>query len=418
MKKNIFLILVLGIMFLVCKTVQAEEIVLQPGPGEGKDIWTTSVYSYAPGGGGPGGGLDNEWLQVGGWGDLYYTLIEFDFTGFPTVAQSARIELFVGQDKGYGTTGMYLDRITEFWDWRTQGTGSDYERLWWADRPSATQWIPGSLPEPTVGQWYSIDITDLYNAWQDGTYPNYGIQLRPVSTNNRWNEFYSSDYLDDPSLRPRLVLEVESMTFHWPVGPIVSLSSGHYGYCGDWPEDSEGCYWLSDSEEDLNTVWRDASPFQKHKVFYRGRFLGYHLGADYNLGSGADDAGEPVYPTSTGIVSKVLENKCGWGNIIFVKHDTSFGIYTSMYAHVDWLETGPPAEGAEVSSDVPIAYIGNGKWKNRRCKKGKKRGRYQYHLHFEIREGDNTKPGRAYTRRNVEIGRQGQIDPNAFIAEH
>jgi hypothetical protein len=182
------------------------ELVLQPGPGEGKDIWTTSVFCYCPGGGGPGGGRDDHELVVGGFGDLYYTLIEFDLNGMPAHASSARLELYAFTQRGSGTVGMYLDRITEFWDWKTMGTGSDNERLWWADRPTAVQWIPNSLPAPTIGQWYSIDITDLYNAWQDGTHPNYGLQLRPVSTNDRWSEFYSSDYVDDPSLRPRLVV--------------------------------------------------------------------------------------------------------------------------------------------------------------------------------------------------------------------
>jgi hypothetical protein len=40
-----------------------------------QDIWTTSVYSYAPGGAGPGGGLADDVLKVGGWGDLYYSLL-------------------------------------------------------------------------------------------------------------------------------------------------------------------------------------------------------------------------------------------------------------------------------------------------------------------------------------------------------
>jgi len=184
-------------------------IILQPGPSESKDIWTTSVYSYAPDGSFPGGGKDDEWLVMGGWGDLYYILIEFDLTGLPLLTSSAKIELFAGKSKGYGNTNVYLDRITEFWDWRTQGTGRDRERLWWADRPSATQWASRDLPAPTVGQWYSIDITSLYNAWQDGTYPNYGVQLRPVLSWSRWNEFYSSDYMDDPSLRPKLVIKPE-----------------------------------------------------------------------------------------------------------------------------------------------------------------------------------------------------------------
>lgn len=190
------------------QSAQAQMTVLQPGPGTGKDIWTTSVYSYAGLGGGPGGGLNNEHIRVGGWGDLYYSLIEFDLTGMAPVATSARLELFtVPEIHGFGATGLYLDRITEFWDWRTQGTGADMERLWWADRPAAVQWGAGLLPAPQAGQWYSIDITDLYNGWQSGAFSNFGVQLRPQQTGNTWSVFYSSDYMGDPSLRPRLVLD-------------------------------------------------------------------------------------------------------------------------------------------------------------------------------------------------------------------
>lgn len=181
---------------------------LQGQPGEpGKDIWTTSVYSYTPTQGTPGGGLDDDRLRVGGWADLYYSLIEFDLSGLPQQAQSVRIELFPRPQQGAtGQTELYLDRITESWDWRIQGTGNDRERLWWADRPDAVQWRANALPAPTTGQWYSIDITELYNAWQAGTYPNHGVQLRPLSSNNNWAEFYSASHAD-PSLRPRLVIE-------------------------------------------------------------------------------------------------------------------------------------------------------------------------------------------------------------------
>lgn len=70
----------------------------------------------------------------------------------------------------------------------------------------------GKLMPGEIGARYEeminemIDITDLYNTWQNGTYPNYGVQLRPVSNDNRWAELYSSDYLGDPNLRPRLVV--------------------------------------------------------------------------------------------------------------------------------------------------------------------------------------------------------------------
>jgi hypothetical protein len=52
-----------------------------------------------------------------------------------------------------------------------------------------------------------VDLTDLYNALQTGVYPNYGIQFRPLyNSNNNFDDFYSADYLGDPSLRPKLVI--------------------------------------------------------------------------------------------------------------------------------------------------------------------------------------------------------------------
>lgn len=180
--------------------------VLQPGPADGKDIWTTSIYSYAPGGGGPGGGLNDHQLRIGGWADLYYALLQFDLGNQPTNVSAATLYLYCFSQSGGGTS-MYLDRITQAWDWRTQGTGSDLERLWWADKPTASLWNVSPLPTPTLGQWYAVDITTLYNAWQNGTHANYGLQFRPVfNNNNNFNTFYSADFADDPTLRPKLVI--------------------------------------------------------------------------------------------------------------------------------------------------------------------------------------------------------------------
>ena len=182
-------------------------VVYQPGKDIGvQDIWTTSVFSYAHSGG-PGGGLNNELLRVGGFGDLYYSLIKFELSQLPPVASMVELQLYMPLVTGVGTTQVFFDRITTFWDWRTQGTGTDRQRLWWADRPAFVQWIPNALPAPTAGQWYAIDITTLYNGWQAGTYPNYGVQLRPTALvgNNTWAEFSSSNSAD-VSHRPRLVI--------------------------------------------------------------------------------------------------------------------------------------------------------------------------------------------------------------------
>ena len=173
------------------------QYVIQPGPADSKDIWTSSVYSFAPGGSYPGGGLNDERLFVAGWGDEYYSLIQFDLSQVPSNATLAVLYLYCFYYQGTATP-MYLDRITQAWDWRTSGTGRDRERLWWADRPAATQWMPNTIPAPLPGQWYAVDITGLYNAWQSGLYPNYGLQLRPQNTWNNYTVFYSADSAEQP----------------------------------------------------------------------------------------------------------------------------------------------------------------------------------------------------------------------------
>ena len=204
---------------------------------------------------------------------------------------------------------------------------------------------------------------------------------------------------------------VNEQTFLWPVDP-KNFTIGHYSACREWPRDSEGCYWLSDTSTAGAKIWRDVQPFLRH-YFNEG----YHLGADYNIGSGNQDRGKLVYSTSKGVITKVLENECGWGNIIFIRHDTSFGTYTSMYAHVDWINGTKPKKGLYVEGGIPIAEIGNGAWNSPKCSKEKK-GSYPAHLHFEIREGEDTTPGPAYIKNINRKPPQGQIDPNAFISAH
>jgi hypothetical protein len=189
---------------VVCRTV-FPAFELQPGPNESRDIWSTSVYAYAPGMVFPGGGLNNEELRLGGWGDTYQALIDIDVAGAPPIASSARLELTTIANGVRANTDAVLDRIDAPWDWRTQGTGADRERLWWSDLPPATQ-IGGPFPAQADGTVLSLDITDLYNDWMDGTAGAYGVQLRPTATWNQWWFFASSEAVD-PALRPRLVVE-------------------------------------------------------------------------------------------------------------------------------------------------------------------------------------------------------------------
>ncbi len=168
--------------------------VVQPNASDGKDLWTTNVYDY--GNVSPGGLLEDR-LRVGGWGDLYYALIQFDLASLPKGATSVQLCLYCFSDNSGDTTSMYLDRITQSW------TNND---TLWTDQPLAMQVGDSTIPAPAVGAWCIIDITSIYNGWMNGDYPNYGLRLRPTSNNNNFNFFYSSRYLTDPTLCPKLIV--------------------------------------------------------------------------------------------------------------------------------------------------------------------------------------------------------------------
>lgn len=190
-----------------------EEIVVQPGPEDGADVWITSVYYD--------GGQDDYKLRVGGWADYYYSLLKFNLDTLPTEIKSAKIYLYSFYNGHSYRTPMYLDRIASTWDETT---------IWSSFNPSYVNTC--SLPAPTLDAWYVIDITDLYKAWKSGAYENNGIQLRPTNINNAMNAFYSSDYMDNLSLRPKLVIEtslsVSELTISHPNSGEILVKGQDY----------------------------------------------------------------------------------------------------------------------------------------------------------------------------------------------
>lgn len=362
-------------------------VTLQPDGASGQDVWITSIYSY-----GDDYGVDDEKLQVGGWGDSYYALIRFDVENMPMSATSATVVLQPFARTELAPTDvstpvpMTLHQITSAWN---ENTG-------WFSQPATT--FISNLPAPVVGRPYAIDITDIYNKWKSGTAQNLGLELRPTANDNRFDVFRSSDYKADPSVRPMLKIVSASVPsgdhFTWPIDP-TNESDGFFAPCSDSPQ----CFWLNAGG------WRDVQPFLRYEFIDNGKVYGYHLGADWDLGSDPADAGLPVASVADGVVVSVQPNVKQWGNVVFIEHQTSFGTYTSMYAHVDWMPSGPPRLG-RVARGQQIARIGNGG------------GLYPYHLHFEIREGRGADVGPGYVPSPTSPPPQGQLDPDAFIATH
>jgi hypothetical protein len=162
-----------------------------------KDVWTTSVYSYAPGGGGPGGGADDDVLKVGGWGDWYFSLIQFDLPRLLRRPKFAAIALYSKESEG-ASVPLALDRIIHRWDF-PKG-----DRLWWKDRPGHRAITTDPLPAPKKEQWYVVEITSLVQEWLDGKSENYGVQIRPIHDFGSFVFFVSSDAVEKSKI-PRLI---------------------------------------------------------------------------------------------------------------------------------------------------------------------------------------------------------------------
>ncbi|HMK78601.1 MAG TPA: TIR domain-containing protein [Xanthobacteraceae bacterium] len=189
------------------KTCKAAQVVPSDRPSlQWKDIWTTSVYSFGPGGGGPGGGKDDEFLKVGGWGDWYFSLIRFDLTRLARKPRYAAIALYA-RPYDRPSVELFVDKITAPWDFPKGGT------LWWRDRPAgqaagSNLWYvdPSEerLPAPRTKQWYIIELTALVHEWLDRKSENYGFQIRSVNNSGNFVFFASSDDPDKSKI-PRLI---------------------------------------------------------------------------------------------------------------------------------------------------------------------------------------------------------------------
>ena len=150
-----------------------------------RDIWSTSVFSYTgQGNQAGGGGAEDERLRVGGWGDEYVSLIQPPLVTRLFV-QPRKVLLSFYSASGEGQpTPMHVEAIRQTWAWKKG------DRLWWKDVPSSQRLF--TAPAPGTDQRVTIDITDLYLSWLRKPEEAYGLLLRPVLTNNNFNEFGST----------------------------------------------------------------------------------------------------------------------------------------------------------------------------------------------------------------------------------
>jgi prepilin-type N-terminal cleavage/methylation domain-containing protein len=164
---------------------------IQPDATAGKDTFYGTSYVT-------GGGPTSDTMRTGGWGDWYYSYVEFDLTGSPTAANTASAYLWVWCYVGpVNNPNIDLYRVTSAWT-ETGVTSASHPTVTYYSETPAT-------PLDSTYRWQKIDVTSLYQDWKNSVYPNYGVQFHATSNNNARAYYYTSDNTDAYH-RPKLVI--------------------------------------------------------------------------------------------------------------------------------------------------------------------------------------------------------------------
>ena len=130
-------------------------------------------------------------------------LLEFDLGSLPKSVQTAYLWIYIQQvqpNKAHtAERSVILERNTASWE-ETDVT--------WNTKPASVE-TDLSIPynEIIENDWLIFEITDLYHDWKNGTYPNYGVQLRidDETFTNTGITARSSDY-PESEYHPRIVI--------------------------------------------------------------------------------------------------------------------------------------------------------------------------------------------------------------------
>ena len=203
MKKIFLLLLLIGFGTVA----HADTLTIQPGPVEGKDTY------YGVGSvGGQEGRPDAPQLRIGGWGDNWISFIEFDLSALPASSTISKAEIHLYDEIVTNPNNGKIFRVTEPWNEADPSSTSSPAFV-----DIGMDW------QPVVdNDWWIVDITNVVQGWQSGQFDNYGLRIIGEGNNNQVKHFLSSDYMDDPALRPKLVIEYTVPTSTTPT--FVTLS--------------------------------------------------------------------------------------------------------------------------------------------------------------------------------------------------
>ncbi|MBD3277171.1 MAG: DNRLRE domain-containing protein [Candidatus Aegiribacteria sp.] len=185
------------IALCLVSTVLSDVAVMQPGPAEGKDSEANELFPDS------NYGLYSNikcGFQAGYWAWTYVEFEELNEAQYQGAnVLSAYLSLYVITSNG---TGQYLIGTPDGpWDEST---------ITWNNKPDPSGTVTILADYPEFSGWVNYDVTELVQAWLNGTVPHHGFLLHDFSTStNRYFHFYSSDYQTSPDFRPELILSYD-----------------------------------------------------------------------------------------------------------------------------------------------------------------------------------------------------------------
>ena len=180
-------------------------LVLQPDPAAGEDTYIAAaspVQNY---------GTQIQINTSSQANSPVRPLLRFNLSSVPAGATilSATFEMYYFYTKVGSTESLRAHRALRNWTetgatWRTYNGVSNWTTQGGDYDPAV---VASATLTSTVNVWKQWNVTSLVQGWVSGTYPNQGILLEsaPASGNNE-RQFYSSDYLANPALRPKLTI--------------------------------------------------------------------------------------------------------------------------------------------------------------------------------------------------------------------
>ncbi|HEV8337094.1 MAG TPA: DNRLRE domain-containing protein [Candidatus Polarisedimenticolia bacterium] len=180
-------------------------IVLQPDPAAGADTYVafaSNVQNY-----GAEAQLTTNSQSNGGSRGL----VRFDLSSIPAGAtiSSATFEMYHYFSRSALSESLRVHRLTRAWTepgatWRAYDGVNSWTTAGGDFDPAVAA---STTVNATVNVWRQWNVTALVQSWISGSAPNFGMILdSPSAGGNNERQFYTSDYLANPALRPKLTI--------------------------------------------------------------------------------------------------------------------------------------------------------------------------------------------------------------------